>query len=334
MRARTRHTVFFALALALGGGLFAYLVMRAGLASTAASVRDFGAAPFLGFVALSFFNFLMYSWRWQIIVNDMLPRERRIPLWRMFLHRMSGYAAGYLTPASQVASEPVRVAMLRSEGVPLKEATSSVVLDLAFEIAAFVVFVISGVVLAAASGMSGGKALLGAEVFAGILVVVLVLFFWTIASGRGFFSGFLRVVGVHKTKRFAAAYTWMRDMERLMTTFFAGKPWTIAGIVALSCFVVSFRAVEAAFMAFFFGETLTLRDAFLLAALPGVVLLLPVPGGLGLYEGTNAATFAMLGLSLNAVAYTGIIRLRDFIIIGIGVVHAITRGESIVRPRT
>lgn len=330
MRRRVLHTIFFICAFLLGGGLFALLVWRTGPAAIGNSLVAFGILPFLGFVAISLLNFTLYSLRWQTIVNDMVAPEMRLSLRSVFLHRMSGYAAGYLTPASQVAGEPIRVAMLRSEGIPLKEATGAVVLDLAFEIAAFVVFVVSGIVLATASGLGDGAFVGGAAGFTGALVVLLIVFFWMTANGTGFVSGLFRALRLHKVTRFRGAYQWMEEMEKLMTKFFSGKPVLLVGVVLLSLIMISFKVIETVFIAWFFGVHLVLRDAFLLATLPGVVLLLPVPGGIGVYEGTNAATFALLGVPLNPVAFTMIIRLRDFIFIAIGVTHALQRGEKLV----
>lgn len=331
MRRRVLHTLFFASAFLLGGGLFAFLVWRTGPAEIWQSLVAFGALPFLGFVTISLLNFTLYSLRWQTIVNDMVTPDKHVSLRAIFMHRMAGYAAGYLTPASQVAGEPIRVAMLRSEGIPMKEATGAVVLDLAFEIAAFVLFVVSGIALAVAAGIGGGTMLVdGAMVFVGLLVVFLVIFFWMTANGAGFFSGFFRVTRLRNVKRFQPAYTWIVEMEKLMTKFFSGKPLLLTGVVLLSVVLIAFKVLETFFIAWFFGVHLGLRDAFLLATLPGMVLLLPVPAGLGVYEGSNAATFALLGLPLNPVAFTMIIRLRDFIFIAIGVAHAVSRGEKLM----
>lgn len=329
MKGRVAKTLFFLLALAAGAGLFAFLIWRSGAQETYDSLLAFGILPCVGFVVISLTNFTLYSLRWQIIVNDMVPPERHVSLGRIFMHRMSGFAAGYLTPASQVAGEPIRVAMLRAEGVPLKEATGSVILDLAFEISAVVAFIISGIVLALSEGIGGGTALMGGVGFVGLIVAVLIAFFWRIARGGGFFASMMRVLRFHKIERLKSTYMWTVETEKLMSKFFAGKPFVLAGIVGLSILMVSFKAIEAFFIAYFFDVTLSLRDIFLLATLPGIVLLLPVPAGLGVYEGSNAAIFSLLGLKLNAVAYTAIIRIRDFVFIALGVTHALRHGEKL-----
>ena len=94
MRRRVLHTIFFASAFLLGGGLFALLVWRTGPAAIWESLVTFGAIPFFGFVAISLLNFTLYSLRWQTIVNDMVTPDKRVSLRTIFLHRMAGYAAG------------------------------------------------------------------------------------------------------------------------------------------------------------------------------------------------------------------------------------------------
>lgn len=328
MRRHLKKIVFFGLALLVGGGLFALLLWKTGFQETLDALTAFGVISVVGFVMISLLNFCLYTLRWQIIINDMMPPEKRVSFHRVFLHRMSGFAAGYLTPASQVAGEPIRVAMLHTDGVPLKEGTSSVIIDLAFEISAVVLFIVSGLILAVGEGL-GGDALYAGAGFIALLVFLLIGFFWSTASGNGFFSGFFRFTRLHRVKRLQQTYEWIVDTERLMKKFFAGKPGVIALIVVMSLIMVSFKAIEAYYIAYFYGVKLGLRDVFLLATLPGIALLLPVPAGLGVYEGSNAAIFSLLNLTLNPVAFAAIIRIRDFVFIAFGVMHAVRSGEHL-----
>jgi len=324
-----KKALLILLAFLIGGGLFALLIWQTGPAETYDSLVMFGVLPCLGFIGISLTNFVLYSLRWKLITDDIAP-TRKLSLGRFFLHRMSGYAAGYLTPGSQVAGEPIRVAMLVGDGISAKEATSSVILDLAFEISAVVAFIISGIIIAVSEGLGGAEAMAGAGVFIVAVVLILLAFFWRLARGDGFFSALMRLFRLNRVKKLKGMYEWLKETEGLMSKFFAGKKARLALIVCLSIVMVSFKAVEAFFITHFFGVPITFRDGFLLATLPGLALLLPVPGGLGVYEGSNAAVFTMLGLQLNAVAYTAIIRIRDFVFIMIGVIHAVRRGEKLI----
>jgi uncharacterized protein (TIRG00374 family) len=132
MQERIRHIVIGTIATSLGGALFAFLIWKAGPATIWKSLSSFGVIPFAIFLLLSLLNFGLYTLRWKIILGTM-EKGGEVRYFRLFLHRMSGFATGYLTPAAQVAGEPVRVALLATEGILSKTATSSVVLDLAFE---------------------------------------------------------------------------------------------------------------------------------------------------------------------------------------------------------
>lgn len=323
--------LFFLTGLLAGAGLFVFLLMRTGPENVVNSLMQFGLLPLLGFITISTLNFTLYSVRWKVILDQMIKKSERIPLSRMFLHRMSGFAVGYLTPAAQVAGEPIRVAMLRTDNIPLKEATSSVVLDLAFEITTFVLYVSLGILFAVLSGVDGdhGRTFLWSGIFIGAVLLVLISFFVATISGNGFFHRFLSMTRLNRFRVFADLEAWLKETEKLMSKFFVGKPWTIAFVLLLSVVMASFKLVEVIFISYFLGVHITVTEAFLMSTLPGVALLLPVPAGLGVFEGSNAAMFALLGLPLNAIAFTMVVRIRDFLFIGTGVFHAVQSGEKI-----
>ncbi|MEK7183871.1 MAG: lysylphosphatidylglycerol synthase transmembrane domain-containing protein [Patescibacteria group bacterium] len=322
--------LFLLLGLILGGGLLLALIKQTGPQDLLDSLVAFGWLPLLGFIGISLLNFGLYTWRWKLILDDMVEPKQRVSFPRLFMHRMSGYAAGYLTPAAQVAGEPIRVAMVKSDGVPLQPATSSVVLDLAFEITSFVVYVIAGLALAFAQGLGAGGDLLLPLVFVLVLLGILGSFFIFTVSGAGFFHRLISGLGLRRLKFMQKFETWLEGTEKLMTKFFVGKGAKVLFIVLLSFVMTAFRAVEIVFITHFFGFEVTVRDAFLMSTLPGVALLLPIPGGLGVFEGSNAAMFALLGIGINPIAFTMIVRSRDLLFIAIGVVHAVLRGEKII----
>lgn len=327
---RVVQVTFLIAGLLFGAGIFAFLVMKTGPENIISSLVLFGVLPLVGFISISLLNFCVYTIRWKMILDRMVAKSARVPFRRLFMHRMSGFAAGYLTPAAQVAGEPVRVAMLRSEGIPLKEATSSVILDLAFEISTYVIYVIAGITLALIQGLGVGGQLLWPLVFVLFLLAILFAFFFFTVSGSGFFHRLIRFSRLDKFKPVAKFEAWMTETEGIMSKFFVGRWKVVFLIVFLSFLMAAFRAVEVAFITYFLGTDIALRDAFLMSTLPGVALLLPIPAGLGVFEGSNAAMFAVLGITVNALAYTIIIRLRDFTFIALGVAHAVQRGEKLV----
>lgn len=325
MQKRMRQLGIGILATGLGVALFVFLVLHAGVANIAKNLAAFGLVPFIFFVFLSLVNFGLYTLRWKIILEEM-EKGKHVSYTRLFLHRMSGFATGYLTPAAQVAGEPVRVALLATEGISSNTATSSVVLDLAFEISAFLVYVILGIVLALSFGV--GTETLGVVALLALVgvVVLMTLFFVSVTRGWNIFQALMSRPFFVKHPRAQEAIEWLGHVERSMTQFFAGRARVLFFVILLSCVMTGFRGGEVWFIARGFGESLSFSGAILLSTIPGLVLFLPIPGGLGLFEASMSAMLGALGVAIPALAFTMIIRLRDFIFIGIGVLHGIREG--------
>ena len=324
---RKKHKLIAALGFVIGLAVLAGLVLKTGPEKIWESLVAFGPQAFLIFFGLSLLNFALYTWRWKLILNGM-GQKKNVKFMHLFAHRMSGFATGYLTPGSQVAGEPIRVALLHSEGVPTQEATGSVVLDLAFETVAFLAYIIAGVILALISGIQVGLLQEIGAVFIVALLVILIIFFTSVAKGWNLFHRFFERPFFKKRKWGKGFSTWILQVEELMTTFFAGHPGRLALVVLLSFCMMAFRAVEVLIITYFFHSPTTVSGAFFLSTIPGLVLFLPIPGGLGLFEASNAAMLATLGITVNPVAYTMIIRLRDLLFIAWGVLHGVKSGTA------
>ncbi|MFH1767466.1 MAG: lysylphosphatidylglycerol synthase transmembrane domain-containing protein [Patescibacteria group bacterium] len=317
----------------IGLAVLIFLIWQEGPESVENNIVAFGLLPIIGFVCISLANFTLYSLRWQIILNSHLPKEKHIPLHKMYMHRLAGFAMSYLTPAAQVGGEPVRIAMVSTEGVSIRAATSSVVLDIAFELSAYIVFILAGVLLAIWEGLGDSNSFLiiGAGLL--ILLISLVSFFAAMAYGKGFFSNIFSLLGLRRFKRLQSIDRGIRDSEHLMAEFLAGKPKRLIVVSLLSLAVISFRIIEVFYIAYFFGVNLDFGSAFLVGTLPGIALLLPVPAGLGIFEGGFSAVFSLLGIPLSAVAFALIIRIRDAIFISLGVMFILSKGRAFVERR-
>lgn len=332
MHERTRHIVLASIATMIGGALFVFLVWQVGVGAIVKNLGLFGAIPFALFVVISLINFGLYSLRWQIILRVIEPG---IPLRysRLFLHRMSGFAAGYLTPAAQIAGEPVRVALLAKEGISFQAGTSSVVLDLAFEIAAFIVYVSLGIIFAILTGVgTGGLGVAAYGMFA-VFICVVGGFFLSVTQGWNVGSRLFSRPFFAQSRRMRGFVMWLRDVEHIMTEFFKGRPQVLLGIILLSLVMTGFRAGEIWFIGYFFGETITFSGAILLSTIPGLVLLAPIPGGLGVFEASMTTMLATLHVGIPALALTMIIRLRDLVFMSIGFVHGLREGVGWVSRR-
>lgn len=333
MSSTSKRLLFLSLLFLIGGGILVALIADVGPRNIVEAIVLFGLLPFFAFVSISLLNFALYVYRWQFILNKDLPKSQRMGFWRLYLHRMSGYAFMYILPMSIFGSEPIRVGLLHEDGVPLKRATSSVVIDLAFELTAFVLFVAAGFVLSLFERVALGSSGLLIIIALGLFAALLLAFYFATISGRGFFRTIFRFFRLHERKGFRKADRWLEGMEWQMTAFLNGHPKMLVWLLFLSLLMVSFKAFETWFIAYFLGTTLTFSQAFLGSTIPGLAMLIPVPGGLGFYEAGNTGLFALLGVSLNAIVLVLIIRLRDIIFIAIGLLHASGRVATYVREK-
>lgn len=314
---------------ALGVGLLYMLLAREGLASIAENLHRFGIWPFVGFVVISMLNFILYSLRWTLILRRQVAKpEHKLSLWRMYWHRMTGYAVGYLTPLNQAGGEPVRVALLMADGVPAKSAVASATLDIAFELCSYVVFIALGVAFALVEHQGGTGTLVTMAVGLALAFGTLLAFFTALARGKPMAKPLFRFLRLDRVARLQKFEHWLEETESLMRTFFAGGTSTVIGISVLSMIMVAFRVVETFYIAWGFGVTLNFAQAFLVSSLPGLALILPVPGGLGIFEGGFTAVFAALSVPLSPLAFALIIRLRDGVFIILGVLHMLRTGTG------
>lgn len=324
----------FGLSLVAGAGLLAFLVYQQGPENILESLLSFGFWPFVGFVAISLVNFIFYSWRWQLIINRHVSPKARVPLSRMYLHRLGGYAVSYLTPAAQVGGEPVRMTLLSTEkDVSMKQSTSSVVLDIAFELSAYALFILAGVVLAVLQGLGDANSLLFIFIGLGSMLGLLIAFFATMAYGKGFFAPLFKAMKLDRVKRLKKIEHAIVETETMMGEFLSKNKKLVVVVAFLSVLVISFRVVEVFYIAHFFNVQLNFAQAFLVSTLPGVALILPVPAGLGVFEGGFAAIFGVLMIPLNAVAFALIIRSRDIVFIVGGVIHILMKGSAFLQNK-
>ena len=314
---------------AVGVGLLAMMIAHEGIRNIVEHVQMFGVWPFVGFVAISMLNFILYSLRWRIILHrQVTEKKHKLSLWRMYWHRMTGYAVGYLTPLNQAGGEPVRVALLCADGVPSQSAVASATLDIAFELCSYVVFIALGVIFALIEHQGGGQTLVIMGVGLAIAFGVLLAFFIALARGKAMARPLFHRLKLDRIKRLQGVEHWLEETEDLMRGFFQKGKGVVFGISALSMLMMTFRVVEAFYVAWGFHVSLNFAQAFLISSLPGLALILPVPGGLGIFEGGFAAVFTALNVPLNPIAFSLMIRLRDLVFIGFGVTHMLRTGTT------
>lgn len=325
-----KRTFFFLLFLVIGIILFLSVLFSTGMDEIGKTLSQFSLMHFIIFVFLSLLNFCLFTLRWDIILKQH-SKDHKIPFYRLFLHRMSGYAVSYLTPVSTSGGEPVKVFFLQDEGISTRSAISSVVIDKVFEYTALILFIFSGVVVTMLEGsLFSGKAelmLIGFLVFFGALIF---WFYYSTIKNIGFFSSILRFLRLNKLNFIKKHEEGIAKMEKQMAEFYTGNVYKFIFLLFLSFATVSFMVLEHFLVALFMGVNLTFMQSFLSATLPGISYIMPVPGALGMLEGSHAGIFAILGVSINVFVFVLIIRIRDLVFILIGLVHASKHGIQMI----
>lgn len=325
-----RKTVVFVVFLVLGIVLFGISVYSSGVGNIIATLKEFSLLKFLIFVGLSFLNFYLYSLRWEIIVKTLF-KEKKIPSSTFFWDRMAAYAISYVTPSAQLGGEPLRIMLIEEEGVPKREATSSTIIDKALELSTLIIFISCGILAALFDGRMDVpyKTFMGIAGF--LMLFVVFWFYYSSIKGKGFFSSIFKVLHLKKIGRLQAVEVKLEEFEREMNQFYKRNPRVLWILLGISVLTILFILAEHFLVAWFMGVRLTFFQAFLSSTIPYIAYLLPIPGGLGVLEGGHATVFLLLGVSINAVAFVFIIRLRDFIFVALGLIRGWHKGIRVMK---
>ncbi|MCD6109545.1 flippase-like domain-containing protein [bacterium] len=329
-----KRTFFFLLFLVTGILLFLSVLFNTGLDSIGKSLSTFSLANFIIFLVLSLLNFALFTLRWHIILRHQ-DKKHKVPFYRLFLHRMAAYAVSYLTPAATTGGEPVRIFFLQEEGVEAKAAISSTVIDKVFEYTALILFIFSGIIASIIEGsIFSGKAelmLIGFLIFFGGIIF---WFYYATMKHIGFFSSILKFLRLNKLKWIKKNEKTIAHIEKQMAKFYTQNAKRFIFLLFISFCTVFFMVLEHFLIALFLGVKLTFLQSFISATIPGISYIIPVPGALGMLEGSHAGIFALLGVSINVFVFVLIIRIRDLVFISIGLAHASRHGIRMIYRST
>jgi uncharacterized protein (TIRG00374 family) len=246
------------------------------------------------------------------------PKNPAAPYWILFKIRLAGETFNSLLPSSYVGGEPIKAKLL-SAWMPLREATSSVLIAKAAQSIAMLFFIGLGLTLGLPAGVSASD-----QATAWIALALLtggVAAFVVLLANQAF-SRLGRLL--HRFTR----WPWLQAQEvRLgaldasLGTFYreckgrfsASILWHAAGWIAgmLELFII-FNLI---------GHPISWRQAWFMGALAqlGAVIGLISPGGLGFYEGGHYMAAMLLGLPPSLGLSVSLIRrVREIFWDGVG----------------
>jgi glycosyltransferase 2 family protein len=331
IRSSAMKYFIFGILFSVGSLLFAYVIHQTGVGAIWSTVSQMSALNCSLYLLLGLSIFGLYALRWKIILNC---HGHKVGFIKIFLHRLAAYGVSYITPA-QLGGDPVRIYLLsESENINLRDSTASVITDKLFELTALVIFITAGVVyLAFTNLVSNGTQWLLYGVMAGF-IALLYYAYKKVADGTGFFRSIFKLLHLHKIKKLQHLESKIERTENRIADFLNHtyhRRTTIPMISILSLTIVSFSILEHWLLASFLGINLTFTQAFLVSTIPLVAYILPLPLGIGVFEGAHVGLFALLGYSpATALAIVLGIRTKDLIASLIGFIYASSHGVHLI----
>jgi phosphatidylglycerophosphate synthase len=292
---------------ALGTGLFAYLVWRAGPSKLLADVVALRWGVVL-IIVLAGCSHLAKTWAWALMLGD---GKQRVPFSRLFALRLGAEAIGQLGIVGQTFGDSIRISYLRSE-VPAARGVSSVSLDRGLFLVTGTVVVIVGITTAAL--VLPLPHALGR--FAGIFVVVLCGFLlstalvvhrrWPVLSGTTVSLGRLSFFRNWVDKN----WRLIHSVENMLFDFYHQTPRAFWASFALNLACHVMAVGEVCLIVYFLGARIGFLSALAIEALTKLVNALGNlnPGNIGTYEAGNVLIGKMFGLSTAAGLALGLSR--------------------------
>lgn len=255
--------------------------------------------------------------RWWIIIRAEQKNVGYLPL---ISARLAVFGVSYFTPGPQVGGEPLQILYLqRNYKTTYTRAAAVVIMDKLLEfLANFAMFGfgLTAILQAGLLPLGENSARFGLLALIALLTIppahILLM-----TQGRRPLSFIVRKIARNKTTRFinAAEHLAGRFCQRRLGFLLSAA---LTSILASSGMVVEFFLVTK-----FLGMDLTLWQSIAAWTAGWLAFLLPLPGGLGALEASQVFALGAFGITAaNAISVTLLIRARDLLIGGIGLLLA------------
>ncbi len=269
-----------------------------------------------------FFGFLL---RWKIILRVL---GHKIPIFKLFFFRASGWAVSYLTPFAKIGGEPVRTYFLTKENVPLTDAVSSVVIDKMLELTANALFTSIGIIVIIFTFTLPKKSIAVIVWAMLIFISLLGLFYYRMLQGKGFFTSIIDWLKLERFKKIKDNRWRIRDAEKVIARFFSyhKKQFIICTIISLLLWMMTF--LEYTVLTWVFGYRFAFPVIFAVVIMIGISTLFPVPAALGMQEAGQVTIFSVIrgGSGKIGFAVSLITRIRDVLWTSVGLGYMYHKG--------
>jgi len=269
--------------------------------------------------------------RWQLIGRAL---NASLPIGRLIAARLAGEAVGAVMPSAKIAGDPVRIALVYTDGLPGPSAGAGVALDRVAEVAGNILAAILYVVVFASTYHGRNRSPVF-QVLVSLLVLLPALLFplLMLRAGRRPLAPLYQWAKRRRGgwKRVAAA---AHATEGQLADFLSKHPQTFLLGVAASLFIEGLVIIEYELLLRTFAVRLPLPTLLVALVFSGLSRAVPTPVGLGALEGSQVVALAIAGHTAAAGFLVGLImRVHETLLTGIGLAVCLTRGLSLARLR-
>lgn len=315
----------FILMLILGIGMLYWTIASFDTADLMREISRIQHWQLFLFFSVSVINFTFYSLRWGMILMKLGHAVKLSSLW---MHQMAGYAISYITPVARAGGEPIRIFFLTQvEKIRLRDSASSVFTDKYLELIMLVLFGVFGLFGAVILDFAPPELQLTLSLVAFLLLAFILFFFYRLITGKGFFAPLARMLPLDRFPRLHNLERKLTKLEDDIITFFQGDRRTLIYALLISALGCAIMVFEYWLVASFFNVHLTITQAFIMMTVSGLAFLMPIPGGVGAFEGSQAIIAPWFGYSPTSfIAIALVIRLRDAVFTLLGLGHILRHG--------
>jgi putative membrane protein len=275
--------------------------------------------------------FSALSWR------DLYPRTHRLSVGRMILFRWIRESVNGLLPVGGVGGDLVVVRLSYLDGVPGAPAAASMVVDLTLGVITQLLFVMAGLAMLVSRSVSPQVLAIAWAVLAGLGLMIGAVAIFLKLQHRGMFEVSTRIAGgLLRSKRLREFAGRAASIDLAVVEVYRDRPrlWRSA-IFRLAGWMLG--TGEVWLTMYFFGQTITAADAFILESLSAGVraVAFMVPGALGILEGSFIVFGSLFGLPPQTSLMISLAKRVRELALGLPglAVWQLVEGHRIMRPR-
>ena len=233
-----------------------------------------------------------YSMRFKVILDSY---GHKINIFRLVKQHICTFAVSYVTPASRLGGEPIRVYMLKKEcDVDYKIGTTVVILDKFIEILGSALYGVIGLILLIVlfDIPSYFKIFFGVIVF--LALFLLFIIYHRIINNRGVFSDLFLLLRLNKIKDWNKFIPTLKDIENKMSDFFKYHKKSFA--LSMIFYLISgiLFIIEFKFLLLSIGMNASIFQIILAINVWGLTAFIPTPGSLGFLEAGQSGLFQIM----------------------------------------